>query len=112
MCRKCIFTRRAAIDRFIWHFFLARLRLEDSFLAVVKTMCAKPIRRLAFAHAELQHVYARTSLQINKLVLLSLLFPCFHAHNLLFEMSYAIGCRRLFLLRRKQTLLGIKNMPL
>lgn len=85
------------------------LQLEDRFLAVLKAICTKPMTGLGVLHRCLFDIGKRTRGDFAKLIILTLCRPIGHTNDLLFKLAYAIGARRIFLLREKQRLLGVEN---
>lgn len=65
---------------------------------------------LVSLHRGIFYVGKRAPGNLAKLIVLSLCRPVFHAHDLLFKIVYAIGTRRLSLLRKQQRVLGLNDM--
>lgn len=80
--------------------------LQDRFDAGLVTVCAYGMHRFGAAHRFLDKVGKRTGRQGVELVALLLGIPCFHAHQLFFEIAYAGNQRRLRRLHRQCAPLG------
>lgn len=81
-------------------------------MALLETVCTKPMCWLAVLHSRLWHVSKSAPINSCKVIALALCRPVFEAHNFLFKLRYASARRRLSLLRREQPLQTLEDMPL
>jgi hypothetical protein len=84
-------------------------KLENGPLALIKTLCAQPMRGLGAIFRGLRRVSERSDVYGLALVALFLSFPVFHLYELLFKLAYASGSRELRRTGRRQRALGLQE---
>src|SRR5688572_2871187 len=69
--------------------------IEERLLPLLEAVSTEVMRGFARTHVSLKGIHNRSSFRASQLVALALCFPCFHASNLAFKVSYSINQRRL-----------------
>lgn len=84
--------------------------LEDRLLALLKAICTQMMRQLATLHTWLHRIRENTRTDFGKLIAFRLSIPVFQLANFFFQLAYALGERRLFLLGSQDRSLRIQQL--